>query len=278
MDHIGPGYFATMGIPLLLGREIGVQDIEGAPRVAVVNESFAKRFFPQQDPVGKHVRDTFPGNPGEAEIVGVVGDSKANSLRDQNWGRIYFPYFNPMWEHTFASYEIRTFGDAASVSRALRKILEDAGPDLPPLKIETMPSLVDQSLGTDRFIMQLSSAFGILALLLAGIGLYGVMSYNVARRTHDIGVRMALGARPARILSDILRETLFLVVVGVSAGIPAAIAGIRLIKGLLFGIGSVDPPVLALAITTLTLVALLAGFLPARRATHVDPMVALRHE
>lgn len=278
MDHVGPGYFSTLGIPMLIGREIGPQDTGNGLRAAVINQAFAKAFFPNRDPMGKHLRDTFPGNPGEAVIVGVVADSKTHSLREPMRPRIYFPLFNPIWEHTAASYEIRTFADPSSVIGALRKVLQETNPALLPIRIETMSGLVDRSLGTDRFIMLLASAFGLLAIVLASIGLYGVMSYTIARRTRDIGIRIALGARPGNVLYDVMRETLMLVLLGVAFGLPAALAGTRLIKSLLFALGAVDPAVLTLATLVLAVVAFLAGFLPARRASRVDPIVALRCE
>jgi len=263
---------------LLVGREIGVQDTGHGPRAAVINQSFAREFFPTENPLGKHMRDIYPGNPGEAEIVGVVADSKLHSLRETSHPRIYFPIFNPMWEQTAVSFEIRTLADAASVSSALRKVIGDTNTGLLPINIETMSGLVDRSLGSDRFIVRLSSAFGLLAMLLASIGLYGVMAYTVARRSRDIGIRMALGARPHKILWAVLRESLTLVLFGIALGLPVALAGTRLIKSLLFGLGTVDTVVLAGATVVLGLVAVLAGLLPARRASHVDPMVALRYE
>jgi predicted permease len=278
MDHVGPGYFSTVGIPLLIGREIGPQDSGNGPRAAVINQPFARTYFPNQSPIGKHVRDKFPGNPGEAEIVGVVADSKVNSLRELSRPRIYFPFFNPVWEHAAVSYEVRTFADSSGVSSVLRKAVQETNSALLPIQIETMPGLVERSLGTDRLIMRLSSVFGLLAMLLASIGLYGVMAYTVARRTRDIGLRMALGARPGDVLRDILRETLLLVLLGITFGLPVALAGTRLIKSLLFGLGTVDGVVLALAVILLAIVAVLAGFLPARRASRVDPIVALRYE
>jgi predicted permease len=278
MDHVGPGYFSAVGIPLLLGRDIGVQDSGSGPRAAVINQAFASKYLSHQNPLGKHVRDTFPGNPGEAVIVGVVGNSKLNSLRESDNPRIYFPFFNPVWEHTAASFEIRTLGDPSTVSGTIRKIVGDANSSLLPIKIETMSSLVDHSLGNDQFIMKLSGAFGSLALLLAGVGLYGVMAYTIARRTRDIGIRMALGAQPRQVLRQVLSETIVMVLLGVAFGVPIAMGATRYIKSLLFGLGSVDPLVLVLASMLMMFVAALAGSLPALRASRVDPMVALRHE
>ena len=277
-DHIGPGYFSTIGIPILLGREITSQDTNTGLRTAVVNETFAHRFFPNTNPIGKRVRDTDPVTPSDAVIVGVAKDVKYNSLREETPPRIYIPLFNPLWEQRAAMYEVRTFADTASISASLRAVVQEVGPSLPPISIHTMAGLVDDTLQTDRFIERLSSAFGFLAILLASIGLYGVMAYNVARRTRDIGIRMALGAEPGNVLWQVLRESLVLVCIGIAIGIPAALAGTRLVRSMLFGLGFADPIVIVLAAALLALVAALAGFLPARRASRVDPMVALRYE
>ena len=278
MDHVAPGYFSALGIPVLIGREIGPQDSGNGPRAAVINQTFAQHYFGNTNPLGKKVRDTYPGNPSDVEIVGVVADAKYNSLREKTPTRLYAPYFNPMWEHTYAIYEIRTLADPASVSAALRKIVQEANSSLPPIRINTMQVLVDDSLHTDKFIARLAGVFGLLAMLLASIGLYGIMAYTVARRTRDIGIRMALGARPGSVLWLVLRETLLLVLIGVVVGLPVAFGGTHLIKSMLFGLGIVDPVAMIVPAITLAVVAALAGFLPARRAMRVDPMVALRYE
>jgi ABC-type antimicrobial peptide transport system permease subunit len=173
---------------------------------------------------------------------------------------------------------VRTFADPASVSASLRSAVQEISQSLPPIKIHTMTGLVDETLQTDRFIEQLSSAFGFLAILLASIGLYGVMADNVARRTRDIGIRMALGAEPGNVRWQVLREALVLVFIGIVIGVPAALAGARLVRSMLFGLGFADPVVIISAAATLALVAALAGFLPARRASRVDPIIALRYE
>ncbi|HKO03841.1 MAG TPA: ABC transporter permease, partial [Candidatus Acidoferrales bacterium] len=278
MDHVGPGYFSAVGIPILAGREIGPQDLAGKPRVAVINQSFATAYFANSSPLGKIVRDTYPGNPGEAEVVGVVADSKLNSLREPASPRIYFPIFNPMWEHTAAAYELRTQANPAGVIAAVRKIVAETNPAFPPLKIETLTELVADSLNTDRFITQLTGGFGVLALLLASIGLYGLMAYTVARRTRDIGIRMALGAQRGSVLRSVLGETLLLVALGIAVGAPAVLGGTQLIRSMLFGVGLADPVAIVFAMGVLAGVAALAGYLPARRAARVDPMIALRYE
>jgi putative ABC transport system permease protein len=277
IDAVGPAYFSTIGIPILLGREITAQDTVGL-RAAVVNETFVHRFFPDTNPIGKQIRDTYPGNPADCVVVGVAADAKYNSLREKTPPRLYVPLFNPMWEQGTADYEVRTYADAASVSASLRSAVQEVSQSIPPIDIHTMAGLVDNTLQTDRFIERLSSAFGVLAILLASVGLYGVMAYNVARRTRDIGIHMALGAEPGNVRWQVLRETLVLVFIGIAIGVPVALAGTRLVRSLLFGLGFADPIVIITAAVLLAGVAALAGFVPARRASQVDPMVALRYE
>jgi len=192
--------------------------------------------------------------------------------------RIYAPLANPMWENPAAFYEIRTYADPQAVTAALRQVVQEADPTLPPIKVHTMSGLVDDSLQTDRFIEQLAGAFSLLALLLAAIGLYGLMAYTVSRRTRDIGIRLALGAEPGNVLWRVLRETLALVLIGITIGVPFALGGTYLMRSMLFGLGFADPVAILLAAALLTIVAAFAGFLPAWRASHVDPMVALRYE
>jgi predicted permease len=278
MDHVGPRYFSTLGIPVLMGREIEAQDSGHGPRASVINQTFARRFFPNTNPIGKHVRDVYPGNPADTVVVGVVSDAKYNSLRERARPRVYAPLFNPMWDANGVFYEVRTFADPASVSALLRQAVQAASASLPPIEINTMSGLVDGSIQTDRFIEQLSEAFGILAMLLASIGLYGIMAYTVARRTRDIGIRLALGAEPGNVLRQVLQETFVLVLIGIAIGVPLAIAGTRLVRSMLFGLGIADPIAILFAAVLLAFVAALAGFLPARRASQVDPMIALRYE
>ena len=278
MDHVGPGYFSTLGIPILMGREIEVQDTAASIRAAVVNQTFALRFFPNANPIGKRVSDTYSGNPAEMVVVGVAADAKYNNLREKAVPRIYAPLANPMWENPAAVYEVRTYGDTQAVAVALRQVVRETAPTLPPIEIHTMSELVDDSLETDRFIERLASAFSLLALFLAAIGLYGLMAYSVARRTRDFGIRLALGAERGNVLWQVLRETLVLVLLGISIGVPLALGGTHLVRSMLFGLGFADPVAILLAVTLLTLVAALAGFLPAWRASQVDPMVALRYE
>jgi predicted permease len=278
MDQVGPDYFSVVGMPILSGRGITAQDSGNGPRVAVINQAFAKQFFPNTNPIGKRVTDTYPGNPASAEIVGVVADAKYNSLREETPTRLYNPIFNPLWPEQSAYFEIRTSADPATVSAALRAVVHDTNSAIPEIEIHTMSGLIDDSLQTDHFVAQLSAAFGLLAIILASVGLYGIMAFTVARRTRDIGIRMALGAGRSKIVRQVLNETLILMVIGIAVGVPIALAGTRLIKSMLFGLGAVDPVAIIAACAILAVIAGLAGYIPARRASQVDPMVALRYE
>src|SRR6202166_1626823 len=246
-DHIGPSYFSTMGIPIVMGRELGPQDTNGV-HTAVINQAFEKRFFGSANPIGKHVRNTYPGNPTDMEVVGVVADAKYNSLRENSVPRIYAALFNPMWGQNSAVYEVRTYADPAAVSAALRQAVQETSASLPPITIHTMSGLVDESLQTDRFIEKLSGAFGVLALVLASIGLYGIMAYTVARQTRDIGIRLALGAEPGNVLRQVLVETLALVLVGVAIGVPVAVGGTFFVRSMLYGLGVADPVAISYAV------------------------------
>jgi len=278
MDFVGPKYFSTLGIPILMGREIETQDNSSSIRAAVINQTFAHRFFSNTNPIGKHVRDIYPGNPGEMVVVGVAEDAKYNNLREKAEPRIYGPIANPLWENPAAVYEVRTYADPQAVTAALRQVVQEAAPTLPRIEVRSMSGLVDDSLETDRFIEQLAGAFSLLALLLAAIGLYGLMAYTVSRRTKDIGIRLALGAEQGNVLWQVLRETLVLVLMGIIIGVPFALGGTHLVRSMLFGLGFADPVAILFAATMLAVVAVLAGFLPAWRASQVDPIVALRYE
>jgi predicted permease len=278
MDHVGPGYFSTLGIPILMGREIETQDSGKRLRAAVINQKFAKTYFQNSNPIGKHVRDAYSGNPADLVVVGVVSDVKYNSLREETPPRLYAPLFNPIWEQRAAVYEVRTLADAAAVSAALREAVRQTSAALPPIEINTMAGLVDDSLQTDRFVKQLSEGFAVLAILLASVGLYGVMAYTVARRTREIGIRLALGAERKAVRWQVLRESLLLALVGILIGVPLAVGGTVFVRSMVFGLGIMDPVAILGATTLLTLIAALSGSLPAWRASRVDPLIALRYE
>jgi predicted permease len=275
-SDVGPRYFETVGIPVLLGRAIGPQDTATSAKAVVVNESFANHFFPHGDAIGRSFTIWDPGLPGSWQIVGVVRDAKYSGPRETPQRMIYLPLFQTGgYAH---SLQLRTVGDPAHAGEEVRRALARVDPNLAVLKMVTIRQEVNHLMDQEQLISQLCSWFAVLALLLTSIGLYGVMTYNVARRTHEIGVRMALGAQNRAVQWMILRESLLLLGIGVVVGVPATMAATRLVGAQLFGLTPSDPPTFIVAILAISTVALLAAYFPARRATRVDPMVALRDE
>jgi len=276
VNAVGPGYFATIGQRLIAGREFTERDVRGAPKVAVINETMAKYYFGTESPLGRHIGYRRVNVP-DMEIVGVVQDSKTTTMRQTIPRFVYTPYMqeDELNEITFYT---RARGDAADAAAAVRSAAQQVDPHLPIFNMKTMASQLDESLFVERMVAALSVAFGALATLLAAIGLYGVMSYSVARRTREIGIRMALGAERQSVLRLVLGEVAMLILVGVAIGVPIALALGRLVQSQLFEMSATDPIALSAATILLSLVALVAGYLPARRATRVDPILALRYE
>ncbi|MGB7589825.1 MAG: ABC transporter permease [Terriglobia bacterium] len=277
-DHVGPNYFSTIGIPVLLGRELGPQDEGNGQRVGVINQTMARYYFGDANPIGRRIWDMFPTTHTAFVVVGVVGDAKYNSVRENTPRRFYVPFFNPIGDPASASVEVRAIGNPSAVGSAVREAVKQTAMSLPPIEIHTMTELVGESLTRDRMITALSGFFGALAVLLACVGIYGIMAYAVAGRTNEIGIRMALGAQRGNILWSVLRESLLLVLIGAAIGLPAVIGAAKLITSLLFGLTPADPVALTLAIALMFAVSALASYIPARRAAKVDPMVALRYE
>jgi predicted permease len=278
LNHVTPGYFETMGIPIVLGRTFTTHDTENAPRVAVLNETAARFYFGGRDPVGVTVRFPFGKEKPPYQIVGVVKDSRHNSLREEVPRLIYLPVSQPIDDLHSLTLAVRTASDPRDLAATLSKEVRTAGPDVLISDVATLTSQVDQSLLEERLVSTLASFFGMLALLLASIGLYGTMSYSVARRTNEIGIGMALGASVTGIARLVLRDAMLMVAAGMALGVPAAIAGGRYVRSQLFGLTPMDPLTLGLACFALLAVALLAGYIPARRASRVDPTIALRYE
>jgi len=272
-NGISPDYFSTVRTPLLRGRDFDLRDDETAPPVVIVNQSLAARAFPGRDPVGHRLDG--------ATIVGVVRDSHYQGARDQPQPELYRPLFQHGREQEFkwgfVSFELR-YGSGSSLLDQVRREVASVDRGLPVFRARTLRAQSEQSLLRERLLARLSTFFGALGLLLACLGLYGLMAYAVARRTGEIGIRMALGAARDHIIWLVLRETFGLTLAGLALGIPLALWGARYTKSLLFGIGAADPLTIAGAIAALIAVAALAGYLPARRALRVDPMAALRWE
>ncbi|HEX6719260.1 MAG TPA: ABC transporter permease [Pyrinomonadaceae bacterium] len=275
-----PKYAETLGMPLLRGRDIDVRDTPSSTRVAVVNQSFADHYFKDQNPIGRSFTFDEDDNKGAPlEIIGVVGDIKNEDARDKPEPTVYRPILQVQDESAYsATIHIRTQADPTPLTPQVRQMLNQIDDKLPIFGVTTMNDQLRENLNQERLIAQLVSFFGALALILACIGLYGVMAHGVARRTNEIGIRMALGARGANIAWMILRETFYLVLAGLILGVPVALFGAKLIAAQLFGLSPTDPLTLIGAAVVLALVAMLAGYVPARRASRVNPLNALRYE
>lgn len=279
LSRVGPGYFESMAVPVVSGRVMGAQDAATSPKVVVVNQAMADYFFPRGDAIGHRFKVADPSVKGEWEIVGVVRNTKYYSPREEQRRMVYLPVMQLTEDDNYAYWlEVRTGRDPGQIAGAVRGALAEIDSNLPILNVRTISEQVDLRMDNERFISQLSSAFSALALLLACIGLYGVMNYDVARRTNEIGVRMALGAQTGGVLWLVLKESLVLLGIGVVAGIPAALAATRLLQSQLFGLSSYDPRTFTAAALVVCTVTLAAAYFPARRAAKVDPMVALRYE
>ncbi len=277
-DAVGPGYFSTLGIPVLLGREITELDRSDGRTVCVINETFARRFFAGRNPIGLHVTQQYADQRHTYEIVGVARDSRQNRLRGEIEHRFYTPATQPAASISAVTFIIRPRGEGSTVMADVRRIVRQAEPHMPIGPAVTVTEAVDGRIVQDRLLARLSIAFGVVAVLLSAIGLYGVLSYGVARRTNEIGIRKALGARHGTVIAMILRETGWLLLVGLIAGSAVSAAALRLITNRLYGLSPNDPITFVGAIAGLALVAALATWLPAYRASRVDPLVALRYE
>jgi putative ABC transport system permease protein len=264
-----------MGISLLRGRLFTEQDKKDAPRVAVINETMAKKFFPGEDPIGKGINVT-NGPERFREIVGIVSDVKQYGLDKATPTQTYEPFLQEPFSGM--TLIVRTEGDPTAMNASIRSQVLSIDKDQPVSRIRTLEQIVYESVAKQRFSMLLLGVFGVVALILAAVGLYGVMSYAVTQRTHEIGIRMALGAQQKDVIRLVVGQGMVLALIGVVIGLVAAFALTRVMATLLFNVSATDPLTFLAIPALLTMVALAASLVPARRAMRVDPMIALRYE
>ncbi|HEX7284941.1 MAG TPA: ABC transporter permease [Candidatus Angelobacter sp.] len=278
-DQVGTNYFGALGIPIILGRDLGPRDTPAAQKVAIINETMARFYFGSGNPLGRKMWiEDQERKEQPIEIVGVARDVRDHAVRGPVQRRFYIPIGQAPDSLFAINFEIRSAGKPAALAEAARKAIAAFDPNIPITRVATVEELVDRSISEDILIARLSSFFGVLGLLLACIGLYGVMAYTVNRRTREIGIRMALGAQRSQVLGMVLREAMKLVLIGIIAGIPIALLVSRVFASMLFGLTPTDPLSMLVVVVALAAIATIAGLLPARRATKIDPMVALRYE
>jgi putative ABC transport system permease protein len=284
IHYVSPGYLATMQVPLLRGRNFTEADRDRRNPVVMVNETFAKRWWPGQDPLGQHIRMN-AGHDARNEndemnplvtVVGVVGDVKQYGLDTQAKTEVYIPMLQAPRLYTFLV--VRTEGDPLAIANAVRESVASLDKDLPLATVQTMDDVLESSIASRKLSVALLAAFAALALLLAIVGIYGVMSYSVTQRTHEIGIRMALGAARSQVLSMVMQQAFRLVLIGMAAGVLLSFGAARLLRSMLFGVRPSDPMTMVAIIGVLAMAGVLASAAPALRATKVDPMIALRYE
>jgi predicted permease len=278
-DAVGPDYLRTMGITLLKGRDIDQRDTASADRVVVISEAMADRYFANTNPIGRRMLWGPPNALQNLEIVGVARNVKHHDPRDDMRLRFYVPYFQQSRvDLDSVRFIVRTAAEPRAMLSALRQAVHSEDSRLPIVGVDTAATLADRTLAQERMVATLSAAFAALALTLTCIGLYGLLAYRVARRTNEIGIRMALGASRPGVLWTVVRLDLVLIVTGVMLGVPLALGVSQLGKSLLFGVDPTDGVVLGTATLVMVLVGVLAGAIPGYRASQVEPIAALRHE
>jgi predicted permease len=278
-SQVSSEYFKTMNTPMLAGRDFGTQDTPNTPEVAIVNQTFARKLLDGANPIGARFRkEATPTGPETVyEIVGVVQDAKYEDLREEFGPTVFLASAQDSDPSPSGQFLIRSSLPPDQITGAVKQALAEINPSI-NINLQNFKTMISESLLRERLMATLSGFFGLLALLLASIGLYGILSYNVTTRTKEIGIRMALGARAGEVRRLVLREALLLVLVGVAVGVPAVFAATRFAATLLFQLTPTDPLSLSVAALLLIAVGMVAGYIPARRATRVDPLVALRDE
>ena len=278
-NNVGNGFFSAMSLPLIAGRTFNAQDTQTSPKVAVINETLARRFFPGGSAIGRHFGiGENPNHAGEIEVIGVVKDAKYTELDEGSLMAAYFPCTqSPGFYGNFLVRYARGANRQEIISRT-RASIAQINPTILVDSVSSLEEQVDRSIATQSLIARLSSFFGILAVFLACIGIYGLLSYSVARRTSELGIRLALGARSHMLLWMILRECIVLLVLGLALGVPVALTSTRILKSLLYELSPLDPTAISIAVAAVTVMTIVAAWLPARRATQIDPMRALRAE
>jgi predicted permease len=278
----GADFFTTMQIPVLLGRGIDERDQAGSPAVAVVSEAYVKTYFGDRNPLGQHLslRRRPPGfSAQEVEIVGVAGNARYGAIKGEFREIVYLPFnqlsYRPVDEMPFA---LRTSGDPLGYIHTVREIVRQADSRIPVTNVQTQAAQIDQTMSQEIIFARLCTAFAVLALLIASVGLYGTMSYTVAQRTGEIGIRMALGAQRGKVIWMVLRQVFVLAIAGLAIGVPTALGTSRFVESFLFDVEPNSPASLAGAVAILLSAVLLAGYVPARKASRIDPMTAVRHE
>jgi predicted permease len=271
----GPDFFETIGVPLKMGRMFTDHDNQKAPKVAIINEAASRKLFAGENPLGRRF-GTGADRSDDIEIVGVVRDAKYSEVREPPPPTMYVPHLQASMPRVVI--EVRTAQDPAALVGAIREVVRRVDPNVPIVDIFTQMEQVEKRLEQEKLFARAYALFGALALAIAAVGLFGVMSYSVSRRTNEIGIRLALGAQRGHVLGQIMRESMILVIAGVVFGLGVALGTGRFIASQLFGLAPTDVVTIGLAMAVMLVVSTAAGYMPARRASRVDPMVALRYE
>jgi len=276
--EVGADYFKTLGVPMRLGREISADDAARAAQVCVINEAFLKRYYPDGGAIGRHITDEYPTTRETFEIIGVVADVKEHSTREEPRPRFYSNVAHPIGTLNGLAMLLRTSGNDAAVASGIRQAVREVDRSLPLEEIRTVSQQIERRLIVERLLAELAAFFSAVALFMAAIGLYGVISYSTSQRRGEIGIRMALGASGRSVMGMVLAQTFGMVAIGVMVGVPCALAVGRLFASRLYGLKASDPWSMAMGLSVVLAAALLAGYVPALRASRIDPVVSLRHE